>query len=125
MHTRQHCRSRRKSSRILLATHQPDVVIDFTVPSAAYQNAKTIIEAGVHPVIGTTGFTLEQIQELQTLAKQKKLGGLITPNFSIGIILMMQCSQLIGRYFPDVSIIELHHPHKLMPLLAPQKKLPK
>jgi 4-hydroxy-tetrahydrodipicolinate reductase len=90
-----------------------DVAIDFTAPHSAYKNTKTIIAAGVHPVIGTTGFTLEQIQELQNLCQQKKLGGIIAPNFCLGVILMMHCSQLVSRYLPDVSIVELHHPHKL------------
>jgi 4-hydroxy-tetrahydrodipicolinate reductase len=96
----------------LRATHA-QVAVDFTVPAVAYANAKIIIEAGVHPVIGTTGFTLEQIAELQKLALQKKLGGLIAPNFSLGVILMMHCAQIVGRYLPDVSIIEMHQPKKL------------
>lgn len=92
---------------------QPQIVVDFTVPAVALQNARTIIAAGVHPVIGTTGFTLEQIGELQQLCKEKKLGGIIAPNFSLGVILMMHCAQLIGRYLPDVSIVEMHQPKKL------------
>lgn len=97
----------------LLMQSQADVAVDFTVPSKAYEHTQIILDAGVHPVIGTTGFTLEQIQNLQAQAKQKKLGGIIAPNFCIGVILMMHCAQLVSRYLPDVSIVELHHPHKL------------
>lgn len=96
----------------LRATHA-QVAVDFTVPSAVFANAKTMINAGVHPVIGTTGLTIEQITQLQKLAAEKQLGGLIAPNFSLGMVLMMHCAQLIGRYLPDVSIIEMHHPKKL------------
>jgi 4-hydroxy-tetrahydrodipicolinate reductase len=97
----------------LLQTHKPDVVVDFTVPASAYENTKKIIEAGAHPVIGTTGMTLEQIKELQQLCAQKKLGGVIAPNFCIGTVLMMLCAEKISRYMPDASIIEIHNPHKL------------
>ncbi len=97
----------------LLKHHKPDVAIDFTVPASAYDNAVAIIEAGVHPVIGTTGMTMDQIKDLQKRCADKKLGGVIAPNFSIGVILMMLCAERISHYMSDVSIIELHHPHKL------------
>src|SRR5438105_3873162 len=62
------------------------VVIDFTTPDAVYDNAITIIDLGVCPVIGTTGLTPEQIKDLQQRCTEKKLGGLIVPNFSIGAV---------------------------------------
>lgn len=89
------------------------IVIDFTTPDAAYENALTIINANVHPVIGTTGLKPEQIADLQQRCAQKKLGGIIAPNFSIGAILMMRFSEQAAKYLPDVEIIELHHPGKL------------
>lgn len=88
------------------------VVIDFTHPSAGFQNAKTILENGAYPVIGTTGFTQEQVKELQKLAKQKTIGGIIAPNFSIGAVLMMQYSKDAAKHFSNVEIIELHHDAK-------------
>jgi 4-hydroxy-tetrahydrodipicolinate reductase len=91
---------------------KPQVVIDFTHPSSGFNNTKTIIECNVHPIIGTTGFTQEQIKELQKLAATKKLGGIIAPNFSIGAVLMMKYSQDAAKYFPNIEIIELHHDGK-------------
>jgi 4-hydroxy-tetrahydrodipicolinate reductase len=64
-------------------------------------------------VVGTTGFTEEQIAELTGRSKEKHLGGLIAPNFAIGAVLMMEFAQKAAQYFPDVEIIELHHEHKL------------
>jgi len=90
----------------------PDVVIDFTTPGAVYNNTLTIIEANVHPVIGTTGFTTDQISDCQQKANEKKLGGLIAPNFSLAAVLMMQCAKTVSQYFPDAEIIEYHHPEK-------------
>jgi 4-hydroxy-tetrahydrodipicolinate reductase len=89
------------------------VVIDFTNPESAFKNAKTILEAGARLVSGTTGFTPKDITELQKLAKAKKLGGLIAPNFSIGAILMMRFSAEAAKYFSKAEIIEKHHDQKL------------
>lgn len=96
----------------LIQTSKAQVVLDFTRADAVYNNSKLIISAGAHPVIGTTGLTVEQIQELKILCNAKKLGGLIIPNFSIGAVLMMKYAQDAARYFPDVEIIELHHNQK-------------
>lgn len=93
--------------------HKPDVVIDFTQPDAAFDNTKTIIENGARPVIGTTGFTEEDIETLTALCKEKKCGGIIAPNFSLGAILTMRYARDCARYFGDVEIIETHHEKKI------------
>ena len=93
--------------------HQANVVIDFTTPQAVFSNTQTIIDAGAHPVIGTTGLTPEQIQTLTQQCSQKKLGGIIAPNFSLGAVLMMKYAQDAAQFFPNVEIIEMHHPQKL------------
>ena len=72
---------------------KPDVWIDFTVPEAAYPNTRFALEHGMAPVVGTTGFTEEQINELTNLSREKAIGGLIAPNFAIGAVLMMQFAQ--------------------------------
>lgn len=96
-----------------LETTIPDVVVDFTNPSTVYKNTKTIIEYGARPVIGTTGLTPEQLQELTNYAGSKQIGGLVAPNFAIGAVLMMEFSQKAAKYFENVEIIELHHNKKL------------
>lgn len=96
-----------------LSSAPADVMVDFTVPQVAYKHAKYAIENGVRPVMGTTGFTPEQIEELDTLCKQHKIGGLIAPNFSIGAILMMKFAQEAAKYMPHVEIIEYHGDQKL------------
>jgi 4-hydroxy-tetrahydrodipicolinate reductase len=91
---------------------RPDIVIDFTAPEVVFNNAKTIIEANVCPIIGTSGLTPEQIDELTRECKQKTLGGLIAPNFSIGAVLLQKMAAMAAVYFPDVELIEMHHPMK-------------
>jgi len=92
---------------------QADVLVDFTSPKAAMPHAEIAIARGVRPVMGTTGFTPEQIGELDKLCRQRGIGGLIAPNFSIGAILMMKFSQAAAKYFPHVEIIEYHGDQKL------------
>lgn len=89
------------------------IVIDFTNADTVYKNLKTILQMGVHPVIGTSGLRLEQIQELQEQSSKQKLGGIIAPNFSLGAVLMMKQAAEIAKYFPNIEIIEMHHPAKV------------
>ena len=97
----------------LIETTQPDVVVDFTTPMTAFSNALTIIKAGKHPVIGTTGLSETQISDLKILCEQQRLGAIVAPNFAIGVILMMRFAAEAIRYFPHAEIIELHHDAKL------------
>lgn len=89
------------------------VVVDFTHPDSVFNNLTTIIEAGAHPVIGTTGLTAEQIQTFQAQCEKLKLGGIIAPNFSLGAVLMMKYAKEIVKYLPHVEIIEMHHDNKV------------
>lgn len=95
-----------------LAKHKPDIAIDFTTAHQAFSHANAIIKAGVRPLIGTSGLTVDEITILGTLCKQKKLGGIIAPNFSIGAILMMHFSEIAAKFLPNASIIETHHEKK-------------
>ncbi len=92
---------------------EADVLIDLTTPEVGAYHAKTALNYGVRPVVGTTGFTTEQLQELAELCSEKELGCIIAPNFAIGAVLMMKFSQMAAKYFHDVEIIEMHHDHKL------------
>lgn len=89
-----------------------DVWIDFTTPAVAYDNTRFALEHGFAPVVGTTGFTEDEIVELIALSEDKKIGGLIAPNFAIGAILLMEFAAKAAKYFPDLEIIELHHDNK-------------
>lgn len=93
--------------------HKAEIVVDLTNAACVYENSLTIVEQGVHPVIGTSGLTSGQIATLQHLCQEKELGGIIVPNFSIGAVLMMRFAGIAARYFPEVEIIEAHHQQKL------------
>ena len=89
------------------------VVVDFTTPHSVMNNVRTAIACGVRPVVGTTGFTPDNIKELDQLCKDKQIGGIIAPNFSIGAILMMKFAAQASKYFPHLEIIEFHGDQKL------------
>ena len=100
------------TSKEALIGFEADVWVDFTTPKFAYENTRFALENGFAPVVGTTGFSPEEIQELTSLSEEKKLGGLIAPNFAIGAILLMQFAAQAAKYFPHLEIIELHHDKK-------------
>jgi 4-hydroxy-tetrahydrodipicolinate reductase len=89
------------------------VVIDFTTPAAALANARAILAAGAHGVIGTTGFTAADLESLAAEARSAERLLLIAPNFSLGMVLLQRFSVQAARYFPRVEILETHHEGKL------------
>jgi len=89
-----------------------DVVVDFTTPDVALSNARECLGAGVHVVLGTTGFDLEELREIA----ESSGGGancFVAPNFAIGAVLLMQAAQRIAAHMPECEIVELHHDRKL------------
>lgn len=92
---------------------KPDVVVDFTVPSAVFANTMAIIEHGVRPVIGTTGLTEGKLDLVRRALDAKKLGGIVAPNFSLGALLMMKMAAVAAAHFDSCEIIEQHHERKI------------
>ncbi len=91
-----------------------DVMVDFTSPDSVMKNIEFAIGAGIHCVVGTTGFTSERLKEIENLlSSNKTLGVLIAPNFGLGAVLMMQFASTAARFFESAEIIELHHPEKV------------
>ena len=95
------------------AKSKPDVLLDNMVAQASYESAKKALAAGIRPVIGTSGLSPQMIAELQKLAGEKALGGLVIPNFSIGAVLMMEFSKQAAKHFSNVEIVEMHGPKKV------------
>ena len=91
---------------------QPGVMVDFTHPNSVYDNVRSAIAYGLRPVVGTTGLSQEQIQDLAEFADKASTGCLIIPNFCIGVVLLQQAAVAASQYFDHVEIIELHHNQK-------------
>ncbi len=90
----------------------PDVVIDFTHPSCVKANVTTILTEGASAIIGTTGLSETDLQEIHVLANSKNLGALVIPNFAIGAVLLMKFAAEAAKHMPKVEIIEYHHDKK-------------
>ncbi len=86
-----------------------DVLVDFTVPASAVQNAREAVAAGVHVVIGTTGFDAAELDDLGS----GEANVFVAPNFAIGAVLMMEFAARAARHMARAEIIELHHDRKL------------
>ena len=91
---------------------EADVVVDFTTPETALENVSACLAAGVHAVVGTTGFEVEALREA-TEASPGSANCFVAPNFAIGAVLMMELAQRIAPHMPECEIIELHHDRKL------------
>lgn len=91
---------------------EADVAVDFSTPQTAPANVAACLGAGVHAVVGTTGFDLEELRA----AVEGAPGGancFVAPNFAIGAVLLIEASQAIARHMPECEIVELHHDGKL------------
>jgi 4-hydroxy-tetrahydrodipicolinate reductase len=87
-----------------------DVLVDFTQPDSALGNARTALDAGVHVVIGTSGFDLDGLREA---AREASANAFYAPNFAIGAVLMMRFAAEASRHMQRAEIVELHHAAKL------------
>jgi 4-hydroxy-tetrahydrodipicolinate reductase len=96
-----------------LKAGHPDVVVDFSIPDAVFENAKLCLDRGVHVVVGATGMTAEQVTALAAVAGESEANCFIAPNFAIGAVLLMEASKLVAHHMPDCEIVELHHDQKV------------
>jgi 4-hydroxy-tetrahydrodipicolinate reductase len=87
----------------------PDVLVDFTIPSTALANAREAVAAGIHVVIGTTGFAISELEDV----RGAKANVFVAPNFAIGAVLMMRFAVEAARHMARAEIIELHHAGKV------------
>ncbi|WP_022916881.1 4-hydroxy-tetrahydrodipicolinate reductase [Ruania albidiflava] len=92
-----------------------DVAVDFTVPSATEANVHALIDAGVHAVVGTTGWQADALDRVREHADRagQDIGVLIAPNFALSAVLAMHLATQAARFFESVEVIELHHPNKV------------
>jgi len=98
---------------LLTAARPPEVVVDFTRPDTALPNALACVRAGVHVVIGTTGFDPTPLRQARPADGRPQANVLIAPNFAIGALLLMRFAVEAARHMAKAEIIELHHEEKL------------
>jgi 4-hydroxy-tetrahydrodipicolinate reductase len=87
-----------------------DVGVEFSTPETVLANATACLAAGVHVVVGATGFDLDALRDA---AADGAANCFVAPNFAIGAVLLMEVSQTIAKHMPECEIVELHHDRKL------------
>ncbi len=92
---------------------EAEVVVDFTRPDTALENALECVRAGVHVVIGTTGFDIGPLRSERTPEGLPRANVLFAPNFAIGAVLMMRFAAQAAEHMARAEIVELHHDQKL------------
>ena len=96
-----------------IITCEPDVVVDFSITKASMPAVRIAAKNGVNMVIGTTGFSAAELDEMQKLAEANEIGIVAAPNFALGAVLMMHLAKIAGKFIDHAEIIELHHDKKL------------
>jgi 4-hydroxy-tetrahydrodipicolinate reductase len=95
-----------------LFSRKPDVLLDLTTHPSTYDISMTAAARGIRPVIGATGWTAEERSSLDALVRERGIGAMLVPNFSMGAVLMMRFAAEAARHFSSVEVVELHHDRK-------------
>ena len=90
-----------------------DILVELTTPDSVFHNSKLALNNGVRPVIGATGLSDDDINDLNKLSQKNSLGTIIAPNFALGAILMMKFAAQASKYMDRYEIIEKHHEAKI------------
>ena len=96
----------------MIRTKDPDIVVDFTSPLVIKENVMKVLSLKKHVVVGTTGLSPADLEEIDAEARRVGRVVFVAPNFALGAVLMMEFSARAAKYFPHVEVIELHHDQK-------------
>jgi len=97
----------------MIKSCEPDVMVDFTIAKASMPAVRIAAKNNVNMVIGTTGFSAAELDEMKKLAEANEIGIIAAPNFALGAVLMMHLAKIAGKFMDHAEIIELHHDKKL------------
>ena len=88
------------------------VLVDFTHPDSVFENTRSAIAYGISPIVGTTGLTPSEIEDLSNFAMKADVGCAIIPNFSVGMVLLQQAASVAAKFYDNIELIEMHHNQK-------------
>jgi 4-hydroxy-tetrahydrodipicolinate reductase len=95
-----------------LRAARPHVALDVTRAGLGYEHAAQMIALGIRPLVGTSGVGLDETRALDEAARARGIGGLVVPNFSLGMCLLQRAAVEAARAFEHAEIIEMHHERK-------------
>ena len=99
----------------LVSTESPEVLVDFTTAEASVNNVSRAARMGLRVVLGTTGHSEDQMEEILSSIRNAGVPAVISPNMSFGVNVLIEASRLVARMLPnyDVEIVEIHHNQKV------------
>jgi 4-hydroxy-tetrahydrodipicolinate reductase len=95
-----------------IISSRPDALVDFTIAQAVIPMAHTAAKHHVALVIGTTGLSTLELEELERLCREHDIGAVVAPNFSLGAVVMVHLAKVAARFFDYAEVIEMHHEQK-------------
>ncbi len=98
---------------VIFTGTRPDVLVDFTNAKASMPALREAAGHGINLVVGSTGFTPAELDEIKKLAEANNIGAIVASNFALGAIVMMHLAKIAGKYLDHCEIIELHHDRKI------------
>lgn len=93
----------------VMGTIRPLVVVDFTNAQGAMSAARTALPRGVNLVVGSTGLSQDDVNEIDSLAGRHQVGAVVAPNFALGAVVMMHLARIAAPYFDYAEVVEMHH----------------
>lgn len=101
------------SLETILQETEPQVVVDFSIAEAVMPAVRLASSYKASMVIGTTGLSSENLEEIDRLMRENERGAVVAPNFALGAVLMIHLAKMAARFFDYAEIIELHHEQKV------------
>ena len=96
-----------------LALTSPQAALEFSVPDAVFTNTAALLDAGVPTVVGATGLTEAQVDELGVKASAAGVALVVVPNFALGAVLLMRFAAEAARHYEHAEIVEMHEAAKV------------
>ncbi len=96
----------------ILVACRPDVLVDFSHADATMPAVRTCVKHGVNLVIGTTGLSSADLEEIDRLSRQNGVGAVVAPNFALGAVILIHLAKIAARFLDYAEIIEMHHEGK-------------
>lgn len=96
----------------VLKVTKPDIAIELTSHEHVFNNSRIIITNNISPIIGSSGLLASDIEALSSLCNKHEVGGIIAPNFSLGMALINKLSKDLKQYYDEFSVLEFHHAAK-------------
>lgn len=98
--------------KVLLQSCHPDVLVDFTIAEASMPAARIAAREGSNLVIGTSGLSDDNLEEIDQLCRTNKIGAVVAPNFALGAAVLLNLTKIAAKFFDYAELIELHHDEK-------------